>query len=319
MQELRKLVRSTHHLLVFEAAARHRSFTRAAEELGVSQPAVSQAIRDLEASLGVGLFMRGHRSITLTEAGGILFRDVSLGFGRIAETAKFLQRRRQQLPVTLSASTAFANYWMVPRLADLHARHPGIDLRLQTTDKDLDLTEEGVSLGVRRGDGNWSGYESRLIAEEVIVPVARPEIARSLAGIDPADLARQRLIHLEEPHRPRPSWGEWFAAMGVSYRDDGKGLRLNDYALVLQAAMAGEGIAIGWNHVIDRLIEQDLLHIVGTEAWRSGIGFHLIWSRRTPLSDQASAVRDWILATAADQADLAASSGISTKGSTTIR
>jgi DNA-binding transcriptional LysR family regulator len=303
MRELRELTHSPHHLMVFEASARHQSFTAAARELTVSQPAVSTAIRQLETALGVRLFRRSHRSVTLTEAGEMLYKDVSLGFGRILETARLLHRKTREKHVTLSTSTAFANYWMVPRLSDLHTRHPDIDLRLQTADKDLDLEEEGISLGIRCGDGMWRGYDCELIAEEILFPITSPRLAQTCtSGNDLKALATENLIHLEEPYRPRPTWKDWFSGMGFSFMDDGKGLRLNDYALVIQAAMAGEGIALGWRHIVDPLIEQNLLARVGNWSVQTGSGFYLVWSSKAQLSDQAIAVRAWMIETAADRA-----------------
>ena len=125
MRNLWKLVRSPRHLLVFEAAARLSSFTKAAAELNVSQPAVSLAVRQLETALGLRLFTRGHRAIALTRAGERLFDDVTFGFSRILETAAQLHRQGRKSHVTLSVSTAFANYWMVPRLAQFHRDNPG--------------------------------------------------------------------------------------------------------------------------------------------------------------------------------------------------
>ena len=305
MRELQDLTHSPHHLMVFEAAARKLSFTAAAVELKVTQPAVSAAIRQLETALGVKLFIRGHRCVTLTEAGSMLFQDVAAGFGRILETARLLRRRVQKKHVTLSTSTAFANYWMVPRLADLHALHPGIDLRLQTTDKDLDLAEEGVSLGIRRGDGQWRGYHCQLIAQEILFPVASPALGASHSHSELNALPAEYFIHLEEPYRPRPNWSDWFSGLGIDFKDDGKGLRLNDYALVIQAAMAGEGIALGWQHIVQPLIEQKLLARIGHRELQPGVGFYLIWSNRAVLSEQAMAVRDWIINSTIHGADRA--------------
>lgn len=299
MRELLKQIGSLHHLTAFEAAARHGSFTRAGEELNVSQPAISQSIRRLEAAIGVPLFQRTHRAITLTDAGELLAHDVAEGFQRILSTVRHLNRLGETDHVTLSVSTAFANYWMVPRLQEFHDQHPGVDLRLQTTDKELDLAQEGISLGVRRGPGAWRGYESALIAPERLVVVASPAwLARHGPVDDPATLSRLPLIHLEEPYRERPSWTDWFKAHGVTYRDTGGGLRLNDYALVLQAAMAGEGAAMGYFHVLGKLLEQGLLTRLHGWEHQTGIGYHLVWSSRTPLSDNALAVRDWVLAQA---------------------
>lgn len=296
MRELEHYIGSVHNLVLFEAAARRNSFARAAEELGITQPAVSQAVRRLEAALGARLFRRGHRSITLTAAGERLHGDVADGFARILATARQIARTAQPDHVTLLVSTAFATWWMVPRLAEFRSRYPRVDLRLETLDKDHEIAAEATSLAVRRGDGNWSGYESALIAPERLLAVASPGfIARHGVPHSPRRLAAMPLIHLEEPHRYRPGWPEFFGTLGVDYRDQGEGLRLNDYALVLQAAMAGEGVALGWAHVCERPIQQGLLSPVGPWHWETGQGFHLVWASGVEMSAHARLARDWIL------------------------
>jgi len=301
VKELRELTRSAHHLMVFEVAARNQSFTAAARELGVTQPAISRSVRQLEAALGVNLFTRGHRSVELTEAGEILYQAASAGFGRMLDAAKRLHHRTQS-HVTLLTSTAVANYWLLPHLSDLNARHPDIDLRFQVSDRQLDLADESSSLGVRLGDGGWHGYDCELLAEEEVFPVASPGVAARLSGVDdPGALVGERLIHIEEPFLPSVTWSDWFATMNTEFHDDGTGLRLNHYVLVLQAAMAGEGIALGWSRLVDYLTERGLLAQVGRRRWRTGRSFYLIWSNRTPLSPRAEAVRSWILEAAANR------------------
>ncbi|MEM9062866.1 MAG: LysR substrate-binding domain-containing protein [Pseudomonadota bacterium] len=296
MRDLLRRIDSLHHLAAFDAAARHGSFTRAAEELNVSQPAISQSIRKLEQAIGVKLFQRMHRSIVLTDAGVLLAHDVGEAFGRIHATVAHLGRIGRSDHVTLSVSTAFANYWMVPRLQAFHQRYPDVDLRLQTTDKELDLAHEGISLGVRRGIGRWEGYSAALIAPERLIAVTSPGwLEANTAPETIAELAGMPLTHLEEPYRTRPGWTDWFRHFGHSYRDPGTGLRLNDYALVLQATMAGEGIALGFGHVVEGLIAQGLLVQIGSSDVFTGPGYYLVWSERQVLSQSAQTVRDWIL------------------------
>ncbi|PSL16585.1 LysR substrate-binding domain-containing protein [Shimia abyssi] len=296
MQELWKLVTSPRHLIFFEAAARHGSFTHAAGELNVQQPAVSAAIRQMEQSLGVQLFQRTHRQVRLTRAGERLFSDVSLALERILASARAVHQRGQNDHVTLSVSTAFAYYWMVPRLQKLHEDHPDLDLRLQTSDLEPNIDAEGISLGVRRGYGDWEDCYSALIAHEVIYPIASPRVMASAANLQTVpNLLHERLIHLEEPVRERPTWGQWFAHHDVRDREPKAGLRLNDYALVLQAAIAGEGFAFGWKHVTQELIAQGLLAAKQEWSWSTGAGFYLVWSRSTGLIPQAERVREWIL------------------------
>jgi len=184
----------------------------------------------------------------------------------------------------------------MPRLSRLHSSYPDIDLRLQVVDKDSDLENENVSLGIRRGRGKWQGYDSECIAIEELLPVASASyVATNGMPVSVADMFNHALIHLEEPFRPRPKWRDWFKAFGLDYVDNGEGLRLNDYALVIQAAMSGEGIAMGWSHVVSPLTERGLLLAVLPDSWITDEEFHLIWSERTTLSPPAQQVRDWII------------------------
>ena len=296
MRELRRLVHSPHHLFVFEVCGRLLSFTRAAEELGVSQPAVSLAIRQLERAIGCDLFERQHRAIRFTPAGEQFFGEVSASLERLLQAARAINRGDDAGLVTLSISTAFANYWVMPRMTRLHRSQPNVDLRLQVVDRDVDLEYQNVSLGIRRGRGGWVGYDSANIAREEIFAVASPAYLQSNPRPRTIeDLLQHQFIHLEEPFRPRPTWHDWFASFGVDYVDRGEGLRLNDYALVIQAAMAGEGIAIGWRHVTESLIKKRLLVPVLAQSWITGEEFHLIWSSRTELSESAQQVRNWII------------------------
>ncbi|WP_425043805.1 LysR substrate-binding domain-containing protein [Primorskyibacter sp. S87] len=304
MQELWKLLSSPRHLIVFEAAARHRSFTQAARELNVQQPAVSAAIKQMETSLGVALFERSHRRVALTPAGERLYSDISTALERILTSARAVHQRGRNDHVTLSVSTAFAYYWMVPCLSQLHDQHPDIDLRLQTSDREPDIDAEGISLAIRRGNGTWPGVHAHLIAPEVIYPIAAPPVMSAAREMQqPQDLLSQRLIHLEEPVRERPTWGQFFRHYGIKDRPPTAGLRLNDYALVLQATMAGEGFAFGWKHVTQGLIAQGLLVARQEWSWETGAGFYLVWSRNTPLIPQAQRTRDWIISVAALDGD----------------
>ena len=173
MQNLRRLLPSAGSLIVFEAAGRLASFTAAARELGMSQAAVSYAVRGLETQLGVPLFHRRHRQVRLTEAGTRFFADVSLGLSHIRKSAEDLRQLAVGSHVTLSASTAFASFWMMPRLQQFREDLPGVDLRIQTADRDLDIVAEGIPLGIRGGDPqDWPSYEALPLAPEEIFPVA---------------------------------------------------------------------------------------------------------------------------------------------------
>ncbi len=296
MRKSLKLLSSPRNLFVFEAAARLGSFTRAAEEMGMQQPSVSAAIKQLETSLGVILFERGHRRVSLTHAGMRFFTDVSRSLHEIETSAEAVHKMGRKEHVTLNSSSGFSYYWMIPRLHLLRDKHPDVDLRLQNSDHEPDIDAENISLSIRLGDGHWPGVHAARIADEVIFPVASPEVmaaAKNLRSIP--NLLNERLIHLEEPVRQRPTWSQWFAHHGIKDRDIVAGLRLNDYALVLQAALSGEGFAFGWQHVVQNLVDRKTLAARREWAWKTGNGIFLVWSRKKPLSHPASLVRDWII------------------------
>lgn len=304
MQTLWSHLSSPRHLVVFEAAARLASFTLAAQELNVQQPSVSASIKQLEASLGAQLFTRSHRRISLTHAGDRLFADVTRAFEMLAQSAASIRQAVSYDHVTLSASSAFNNYWLLSRISSFQKSSPDIDLRLQSSDREPDLNVEPISLAVRLGDGDWPGCDCALIAPEVIYPVAAPRVMAAAVHLSnvPA-LLHQRLIHLEEPIRERPSWQQWFDFFGIPEAPPPSGLRLNDYALVLQAAMAGEGFAFGWHHLVDPLVQKGLLAARTEWSWTTGRGFYLVWSKSTPLIPQAEIVRDWVLQQALQEGD----------------
>jgi len=296
MANLRSLLPSANALIVFEAAGRLGSFTRAAEELGLSQAAVSFAIRKIEEELRTPLFRRQHRSVALTEAGKRFHADVALGLTYIRKSAEDLTAGADR-HVTLSASTAFASFWMLPRLARFRADLPGIDLRIQTSDRDLDLVAESLPLAIRVGPaGSWPGCEDAVLAEEEITPIVAPAyVEQNGSPASGAELAEHRLIHLEEPFRPTADWADWFADQGVPPPSGDKGLLINDYVLVVQAVLGGQGIALGWRHLTDPMVETGLLERVSDHVLRTGLAFRVVWPAGRDIGENARRVRDWLL------------------------
>jgi DNA-binding transcriptional LysR family regulator len=298
MQSLRHLLPSAGNLIVFEAAGRLSSFTAAGRELGMTQAAVSYAIRGLEEQLGVKLFQRRHRQVLLTDVGGRFLADVTLGLSHIRKSAEDIRGRAGGMHVTLSASTAFASFWMMPRLQKFRDDLPGIDLRIQTADRDVDLLAEGIPLGIRGGTAiDWPDYELLPIAGEEIYAVAGPAyLARAGLPKTPAEITFHRLIHLEEPFRPAASWNEWFHSAGINGTIANRGLLINDYVLVVQAVMEGQGIGLGWRHLTDRLVASGLLVQISDHVMKTGFAFHVAWPKNRDLTDGAKKVRDWLVA-----------------------
>ena len=284
--------------MVFEAAGRLSSFTAAARELGMTQAAVSYAVRRLERHLATPLFHREHRHVRLTEAGARFFADVSLGLSHIHRSAEELRSIATGPHVTLSASSAFASFWMVPRLGGFRQDLPGVDLRIQTADRDVDLLAENIPLGIRGGaPEEWPRYQLAPLAPEEIQAVCGVSY-RERHGVPATveELLSHTLIHLEEPFRPAATWRDWLELAGIDGRRTPQGLSMNDYVLVVQAAIEGQGIALGWNHLTRRLVESGLLVRVTDHTLTTGNWFSVAWPKDRTLSETTRNVRDWLCA-----------------------
>ena len=286
-------------LIAFEAAARTGSFTRAAEELKISQPAVSHAMRLLEDDLGLPLFERRHKGVQTTDAGQHLLEQVSLGLTLIDQALREVRGMTGGQQVTLAVSTATATWWLLPRIARFKQLHPAIELRCITTDTDLDLGRERIDLAITLGTGEFPQHQRWHFVDEEIFPVCSPSFLRGHSGVvDVQSLTSATLLHLEERYRPRLDWAGWLARFGVAMDRSTKLFRFNDYSVVLQAAIEGQGVAMGWRHLVAPLITQGLLvrpvpHSVTTEQ-----PIYLVASRRGKLRPEAAHLRDWLIAEA---------------------
>jgi DNA-binding transcriptional LysR family regulator len=264
----------------------------------MTQAAVSYAVRTLESQLGVPLFHRSHRAVSLTDTGARFHADVSAGLARIQKSAEQIRAKGRETNVTLSASSAFGSMWVLPRIPKFREELPDIDLRIHASVRDLELDEEGIPLGIRGGDpAAWPNYHAALLAPEVVTAVASPSFIES-HGMPRtfAELAQLRLIHLEEPARVACDWKEWFESAGHQYRPQSRLLTINDYVLVIQAALAGEGVALGWQHLIERQVASGALVPVSEHVFETGSDFYVVWPRSRELSTPARKVRDWLLA-----------------------
>jgi DNA-binding transcriptional LysR family regulator len=297
MRTLRHLLPSAGNLVIFECAGRLKGFTAAAVELGMSQAAVSYGIRNLETQLGVALFYRAHRRVGLTEAGQRFHADVTLGLSHIRKSAEAISAIHTAEHVTLSVSNAFAAMWMVPRLQEAREALAGIELRLHTSDRDLDIVAENIPLGIRGGNpAHWPTYDSRVFASEAIVAVASPSYVAKHGKIDDVRaFASHNLIHLEEPWREAATWEDWLASAGVALPSKNRGLLINDYVSVIQAALNSQGIALGWRHLVDPMVADGRLVRVSQHEMITGSAFHVVWQKDRPLSGNAVKVRDWLV------------------------
>ena len=292
-------------LRAFEAAARHLSYARAAAELNVTPAAVGQQVRALEAWLGTPLFHRNAGPpvrLALTDAARAALPDLRDGFDRLAAGLQRLRETRTGGIVAVTVSPAFAAKWLLPRLDGFRAAHPGLDVRLDVTDRLADLRAGEADVGVRYGGGRWPGLEAaRLLAEEVF-PVCSPGLLKGPPPLrGPDDLRHKTLIHDATIgfDADFPSWPRWLAAAGVRGVDAGRGLRINASAAVTQAAIAGQGVALGRSVVVaDDLAAGRLVRLFPDVRCSVGWAYWVVHTPEGARLAKVAAFRDWLVAEA---------------------
>ena len=283
-------------LRAFEAAARHLNFTLAAAELHVTQAAISHQVRQLEEWLGLRLFERRGHALTMTEKGRGYLAEVSAALDRIASaTARVKQDVEGPLRITVLPS--FAACWLVPRLDAFREQHPEIELKLTTSTQLWDGIDDRFDVGIRSGLGRWPGFNAELIARESLSPVCAPSFAAGPSPLrEPADLRRVRLLH----DVPRDGWRIWCERAGVTDIDLDAGLAFDDAGLVLQAALQGQGVALGRLTLAERDLREGRLVRPFDLAVPNDYSYWLVHPRAKAEREDASAFRAWLCANRAD-------------------
>lgn len=288
-------------LRAFEASARHGSFSLAAAELNVTPAAVGQLVRNLELWLGAPLFHRGHSGrarLQLTEAAEKALPDIRAGFDRLSLGLARLQEGGASGVLTVTVSPAFAAKWLLPRLDRFQTRRPDIDLRLDTNLKLLDFAAQGVDIGVRYGAGSWPGLKAELLMQEEVYPVCSPNLMASLKLTNPGDLNGATLIHDQsvDPSSGFTTWDVWFRSAGCSDLSVGRGLRINNSAAVLQAAIDGQGIALARSILArDDLAAGRLVRLFPEITTPSQLGYYVVYRAELQALPKLTAFRDWLL------------------------
>lgn len=251
-------------LIGFEAAARQLSFSKAGEEVFVTQSAISRQVKKLEEYLGQVLFERRHRGLELTEQGRVLYEVVNESLTRLSDTVESLRKAHVPRGVKVSTTTSFASLWLVPRLARLRAQCPDLDMHIEADNRLVDPKQGTVDLVIRycsRDQGNQS--DLTLLCEEEIFPVCSPALlrrgGRTLNQVD--DLRHHTLLHLGDPHNAWPwlQWSNWVAANGASMPAGDIGIRFSHFDQLVQAAAMGHGVALGSSPLVDHLLEEGML------------------------------------------------------------
>jgi LysR family transcriptional regulator, glycine cleavage system transcriptional activator len=296
MDKLRFLLPSPSALVTFECAARLLNFTRAAEELGVTQAAVSRQIKNLEQHIGRPLFIRAERRLSLTPAGAKLKDAVAYGLGHIAGAITGVRRVSAANAVSVAASVTFSSYWLMSRVAQFRAQHPGVDLRLVATANARQRSDE-CDLAIRYGHGDWQGMDAHHMFDNDVFPVCAPAYLARHRKKQGAihDLDGETLLHLAQFDRNWVSWATWFDRFGGGVTPKNAGLSYDNYLVLIHAVVAGEGIALcGGRLAHDLLARGDVVRI-GSQALKSDRAFYLVHPQGAPLSRAARQFRQWLL------------------------
>lgn len=286
-------------LRVFEAVARHGSFSRAAVQLGMTQTAVSYQIKLLEDVLGEQLFLRQPRQIVTTDAAERMLPNVGKAF-ELLEEAMLSARQASNETLEIHSSPTFASHWLARNLGNFQLRHPAIAVRLLRVSKLTNFSRDTADVGIRWGNGSWPDVECHLLGRFAFAPMFSPKLADSIGGVaKPEDLLKLPLIGVEQE-----AWQLWFERIGIA-NPDFSGHTLNRYVeqdLCGNAAIAGQGVAM-LNHIYyaDELAAGRLVAPFGSKACTDDIGVWLVYPPNRRNAPKIRAFRDWILkAVAAD-------------------
>ena len=247
----------------------------AAEELNVTQPSVSSTIKSLEEHLGFRLFQRNNRGVELTSAGLELASELSPALERIELKLKSLSDRNRDT-LTIAASTSVSAQWLLPKTSDYKREHGDLSISIITTDRNLDPSDE-LDFSIRRGPKNWDRRNCWHLSDEELYLICSPSYRERFGPIRGfSDLVNHKIIHNAEPYRKRMDWRAWLDAQGGSDIKLPASLVLNDYQLVLQACIAGEGVALGWSFTTRALIEAGFLEIPTENKVCTDFAFYII-------------------------------------------
>ena len=284
-------------LRAFESAGRHLSFTRAAAELNVTPAAVSQQVKALEAQLGVALFRRLTRALRLTEAGRAALPTLSLGFDKLAQGVEEMRARCESGLLTISVSPSFGALWLVPRLERFRGRHPDIEIRIDGTDRRVDLARDEADVALRYGPGGYPGLRVDRLFGQVNTPVCSPALLDTEHPLRrPDDLRHHSLLHIDWKDA-EASWRMWLLAAGLHDIDPTRGPRFSLESMAVQAALDGQGVAL----VGDMLVADELAAGRLLRPFDPGLStpltfsYYLLSTKEAAALPKVAAFRDWLL------------------------
>ncbi|MGF6933615.1 LysR family glycine cleavage system transcriptional activator [Paraburkholderia sp. UCT70] len=281
-------------IAAFEASARLASFTRAAQELHLSQGAVSRQIQMLEARLGVPLFERRHKEIRLTKAGAIFQQAITASLVSIRRAVSMIEELETH-SVTISASVAMSSFWLMPAIIAFRDAWPDINIRVIASAQPMDPRREPVDLAIRYGDGNWPGLRKYKLFDEEIVPICSPGYLAEHPVGAVKDLAKQALVELDADISVCSTWDRWFSLAGIAYTPRQPALLVSSYDLVYRAVCSGKGVGLAWCYSIPPEARESLVVRPVDTRVRTGLCEYLVTSGAEELSAAAQTVLTWLL------------------------
>jgi DNA-binding transcriptional LysR family regulator len=289
------------YFLAFEAAAKAGSFSGASQVLHISESAISRKIRLLEEHYQLPLFVRGHRSVALTAQGQDLLGSVSRSIDILRDASRSMHAQSGSRTVNLAATNSVAALWLMPRLRKFNQVNSHIRIMLVSSDDDDECLSDKMDLAILRGDGEWPGFEARKLFGETVFPVCSPRYLKehpaakgveSLPGLD--------LIEVSSSHYEWMDWKTWMYSQSGSEPVLGQTTYFNTYPLAIQAAVDGLGIALGWGHLVDHLLEAgELVRVADENFARTNSGYFLLKRNRKKSFPEMRIVENWLMAASA--------------------
>jgi DNA-binding transcriptional LysR family regulator len=281
-------------LVGFESAARHLSFTKAGEELYLTQSAVSRQIKELEAQLGVALFQRRHRALALTEAGQQFYAATAQVLTTMRAATDRLRAQTGKRSVSVTTTHSFAALWLIPRLAGFTRAHPGVDVRITAETRVQDLDRDGLDIAIRHGPASLAGPNAVRLMGEKVFPVCSPKLIKRIPLDEPQDLRRHVLLQYDDPDGRHPwlHWKTWLEVERIADLRPAGTLSFSGYEQIIPAAVAGHGVALGRSPLVKDLLASGELVAPFRSTADPARAYYAILSKRA--SVEASDFLEWL-------------------------
>ncbi|MCD6040750.1 MAG: LysR family transcriptional regulator [Burkholderiales bacterium] len=287
-------------LVGFEAAARHLSFTKAGEELFLTQSAVSRQIKELEDQLGVALFQRRHRALALTEAGHQFYSAASQALATMRAATDRLRAQSGRKALSVTTTHSFAALWLIPRLAGFTREHPGVDVRITAETKVQELERDGLDVALRHGPASLAGPNAVRLFGEKVFPVCSPKLLKKKPLLKPADLRNHVLLQYDDPDARHPwlHWKTWLEVERIADLKPAGTLSFSGYEQIIPAAVAGHGVALGRSPLVKDLMRSGELVAPFKSSADPARAYFAIVSRNAAGRPEVTAFLEWLKAEA---------------------